>query len=928
MGGLAFTSGDSPLHTPRMPPHVYQAVKEQCQKSLLGLYENVASPIEGPGKSDYGDVDIFVWQDKASVKSKGQDDETTRRETTLPSPANQVPEIAIQAALGAEFVIIETGGSHFAVPWPADLDHVPPTATDQPKRYIQVDVTILHSDEQFRWSLFRHAHGDLWSILGSVIRPFGLTVDEHALHLRISEIEKLNRNKAKVLLTRDPSEVLDFLGLPTDEYWAGPFASLDVMYEYAARCRMFWVAPATQEQPDEDGRGTSGMEGDKTKLKSNDRRRMNYRPAFRLWVEDFLPRCRLQGRFSEEPTSRDQVLREALDRFQVGVEYQQRLDEHRRETQATHIWNHLIKAAFPASAVYSPNVPEYRGCLIKALKKIVLEGDESYGVMPDPELPLKDDGGVIKMSDLQLWLAITRRVDCASWRAALGMRRTILSMASRADTDQNSISQHTTLLLDLGPTVICHKKKISCRAWICMYSSFGPSRHYLSQQTKATAFAHHSNDLPLDFACLSLGCLFTEEKFSLITSKGTPFSLHRLFAIPFRSTLSRTSDDSAVGTMSTSSTRRKVARPDLNTPIATCYPEGITYLLDLPGKVSGRLLIPFIPQNDDDNDLKPREPFFRVEVGGRYFNVPSGLLRDYPYWSSLLFGNWKESVTDTRVIEGIPAEVFGLALEIVVRRGLFHDDELAKMDLPTLFAVIRVFDRFAMDRLIGTTLGIVNQSLDIRWYAEETPDFTASGKAKHDTPLAMSVRRAAEINNAFEIGRPVAYLVQYITGKFFASHFLLNIPREHYDATLPKMSHELLVEINKLLADVGGSVMLHQAWKTMRASATAPTVSKYLRDVCYSSALCRASFSVEILVRPLVFSPSSPSSLGEPLFSPLTTISRWLVFGFYCLFFHTPLPDHTRDGTQQQWHCIKQRDTADDNPQHLTTTSSEFPNST
>ncbi|KAL2758954.1 hypothetical protein ACRALDRAFT_1092608 [Sodiomyces alcalophilus JCM 7366] len=293
--------------------------------------------------------------------------------------------------------------------------------------------------------------------------------------------------------------------------------------------------------------------------------------------------------------------------------------------------------------------------------------------------------------------------------------------------------------------------------------------------------------------------------------------------------------------MSTSSTRRKVARPDLNTPIATCYPEGITCgppathdfgdLLDLPGK------------NDDDNDLKPREcfgdwmekPFFRVEVGGRYFNVPSGLLRDYPYWSSLLFGNWKESVTDTRVIEGIPAEVFGLALEIVVRRGLFHDDELAKMDLPTLFAVIRVFDRFAMDRLIGTTLGIVNQSLDIRWYAEETPDFTASGKAKHDTPLAMSVRRAAEINNAFEIGRPVAYLVQYITGKFFASHFLLNIPREHYDATLPKMSHELLVEINKLLADVGGSVMLHQAWKTMRASATAPTVSKYLRDTIFAA---------------------------------------------------------------------------------------------
>lgn len=53
--------------------------------------------------------------------------------------------------------------------------------------------------------------------------------------------------------------------------------------------------------------------------------------------------------------------------------------------------------------------------------------------------------------------------------------------------------------------------------------------------------------------------------------------------------------------MSYSTTRRPVARPDLNTPIATCYPEGCTSgepvihdfgdLLDLPGKVSGRDLV-------------------------------------------------------------------------------------------------------------------------------------------------------------------------------------------------------------------------------------------------------------------------------------------------------------------------------------------------
>lgn len=233
-------------------------------------------------------------------------------------------------------------------------------------------------------------------------------------------------------------------------------------------------------------------------------------------------------------------------------------------------------------------------------------------------------------------------------------------------------------------------------------------------------------------------------------------------------------------------------------------------------------------------------PYFRVEVGARFFNVPAGLLREYPYWSSLLYGNWKESVTDTRVIEGIPADIFGLAMEIVVRRGLFHDDELAKMNLPTLFAVIRVFDRFAMDKMIGPTLNMVNKSLGVRWYAVGAPELlTLDGRPKLGTTLDMSVRRAAEINNAYEIGRPVACLLQYVRADFFAAHFLLNIPREHYDAALPKVCHELLVEIHKLMADVGGSAMVNKNWARMRATSMASTVSKHLKDV--SIPLAKAS---------------------------------------------------------------------------------------
>lgn len=55
MGGLAFASGPDPIVTPRMKPHVYRAVRDQCQEKLRDLFVVVAAPIEGPAKSSFGD---------------------------------------------------------------------------------------------------------------------------------------------------------------------------------------------------------------------------------------------------------------------------------------------------------------------------------------------------------------------------------------------------------------------------------------------------------------------------------------------------------------------------------------------------------------------------------------------------------------------------------------------------------------------------------------------------------------------------------------------------------------------------------------------------------------------------------------------------------------------------------------------------------
>lgn len=60
MGGSAFSSGDAPLATPRMPKEVHDAVRDRCHAALKELYHHVASPIPGSAKADFGDVDIIV----------------------------------------------------------------------------------------------------------------------------------------------------------------------------------------------------------------------------------------------------------------------------------------------------------------------------------------------------------------------------------------------------------------------------------------------------------------------------------------------------------------------------------------------------------------------------------------------------------------------------------------------------------------------------------------------------------------------------------------------------------------------------------------------------------------------------------------------------------------------------------------------------
>ena len=303
-----------------MPQAVYAQVRANCHAALRELFVYVATPIEGPAKLDYGDLDVLVAGERRSIFPSKPDDATTPR-----TPRELMA--AIKAALGAQYAIIDRTNTtaNFAIPWPADL-HSNQRASgyvllnsqqplisakseaDHPDLrgwYVQVDVRICKDSDCLCWvskcdvnkvqwsngsltnvwcvtqALFRHAHGDIWNLLGSTIRPFGLTIDEDALWLRIPEIEKADRKRARVMLTDDPVEVLHFLGMKVEGFWSEPFDSIDALFDYVTTYRLFFVWPETEDVVDGDGacvEGTGGEEGLK-KLRSKDRRRMNGRPV-------------------------------------------------------------------------------------------------------------------------------------------------------------------------------------------------------------------------------------------------------------------------------------------------------------------------------------------------------------------------------------------------------------------------------------------------------------------------------------------------------------------------------------------------------------------------------------------------------------------------------------------------------------------------
>lgn len=162
----------------------------------------------------------------------------------------------------------------------------------------------------FPWHVFHEGHGDFWNILGTTIRPFGLTANDRGLHVRIAEIETDQRKKSLLFLTCEPDDVLSFLGLDVAAYRQG-WESVDEMFRFLAGGRLMRREAFVQRD-----------------LKANDRKRMVVRDCYRRFVEWALGSGLGEEQSEREQgkgETREQVLEEALEVFGKRAEYEERL---------------------------------------------------------------------------------------------------------------------------------------------------------------------------------------------------------------------------------------------------------------------------------------------------------------------------------------------------------------------------------------------------------------------------------------------------------------------------------------------------------------------------------------------------------------------------------------------------------------------------
>ncbi|KAF1962823.1 hypothetical protein CC80DRAFT_398811 [Byssothecium circinans] len=216
MGGHAFRE----LHCPRISPELYFKAREQTKAALRRLFTHVVVPNGMPEKADFGDVDFLVsgfipnnsatplnWEDMVSAIKEGF-------ATSVGGRGRLNPSVMYFAVPARNF-----GGDDF---------------------HIQVDVKVCDTAglQQFEWSRFQLNYASGSKMLGSLLKPLGLTINPEGLYIRVEEMEETNFHGSTVFVSQNSKDVLKIVGLDWRILW-GAFQTRDEIYEYFASSWVF-----------------------------------------------------------------------------------------------------------------------------------------------------------------------------------------------------------------------------------------------------------------------------------------------------------------------------------------------------------------------------------------------------------------------------------------------------------------------------------------------------------------------------------------------------------------------------------------------------------------------------------------------------------------------------------------------------------------
>jgi hypothetical protein len=191
MGGHAFHH----LHCPRFPPDVYAQVKVQTTAVLRTVFSHVVVPTEIPEKDDFGDIDFLVSGPLHSPTS------TTIKDFDWVSTV-AIIKSALNTTHGRRG-FLNPGCMYFVIRAPGDDNEF----------WVQVDVKVCFKPAMFEWETFELNYASNSKMIGSMMKPLGLTIDPQGLHIRVEEMEESNLPGSMVWVSKDPRDVLRLAGL-------------------------------------------------------------------------------------------------------------------------------------------------------------------------------------------------------------------------------------------------------------------------------------------------------------------------------------------------------------------------------------------------------------------------------------------------------------------------------------------------------------------------------------------------------------------------------------------------------------------------------------------------------------------------------------------------------------------------------------------